>query len=87
MSREPKDYTAEEVAETLSWHPTGFTAATCTCGKTVNVLMGPGWFCSCGEFNPLPWVGPHMLLPFDNPDHGPSAETIREGAKSRGVRV
>lgn len=55
----------------------GWTASSCgACKAKVNVPIGAGFFCSCGEYNWLSWSC-HQI-PYDNPDQGPSLEVIRK---------
>jgi hypothetical protein len=66
----------------LTMHPlfSGFTAATCSCGASANVITTvPGWFCPCGKYNGLPWY--EETVPHANPTFGPSARVIRNGIR------
>jgi len=62
---------------TMFTYPTySFTATCCgSCRKTANVISDAGWFCTCGEYNILPW-GDHQI-PYEHPDLGPSRKKIR----------
>jgi len=53
-----------------------FVGASCgRCKKTANVAHDAGWFCPCGEFNPLSASCHHMM--HAQPDYGPTAEAIQ----------
>lgn len=54
-----------------------FVGAVCGyCGKTANVLApGPGWFCTCGDFNPQNHNGYGAKL-HRHPNVGPGAESV-----------
>lgn len=76
VKREDFDYTESEIVDAIeTWanYP-GFTADKCKCGLTANVLIGPGWFCTCGHYNILPFY--NSQIPHDKPDLGPRRSTI-----------
>jgi hypothetical protein len=78
------DYTEEQIAAMIDdrldyW---GFVGEQCArCRRTANVLAGHTWKCVCGMYNalyPAFEAGPTL---HENPDLGPSAETIRNGTQ------
>lgn len=71
----------------LSWNFQGFTSAVCgSCGKTANAPCGnPGWECTCGHFNILPFSG--AFIPHDNPDLGPTQKVIQGAVKIKAAKA
>jgi hypothetical protein len=66
----------------LTMHPSfsGFTAATCSCGASANVIITVlGWYCPCGRYHKLPWY--NSVIPHANPTYGPSGYVIRNGIR------
>ncbi|KKL11257.1 hypothetical protein LCGC14_2547640 [marine sediment metagenome] len=67
----------------LTWcHWPGFSGEVCgKCNVTVNTFgHGRGWFCpSCDAYNCQSFSC--SFMPWDNPQYGPTLQTIRKGGK------
>ena len=86
LAKEDFDFSVEKIVDAITtWaNFNGFSGESCSkCKKTVNVLgCGPGWFCVCGHYNAQSFS--HNQIPHDNPDLGPTKDTIYEAvAKSK----
>lgn len=77
------DFSPEKITEMASWpFFQGWTAASCgKCHAKVNVPIGAGFFCPCGECNILSWN--YHQFPHSHPDHGPSHDVIVKAIKVR----
>jgi len=53
----------------------GFSGEQCgQCKSKANVLVGPGWFCTCGHYNYMA-LSNHRI-PWEEPDQGPKLAEI-----------
>lgn len=69
-------WTDEQIAD-VARRETGFTAASCSCGKTANVRANDAqWWCPCGKWNTLDWY--ERQIPHEKPDFGPTLARITE---------
>ena len=76
VSKRSFHYSVTDLIQYFQWSVYGFTAAKCgECKTNVNIPGGgPGWFCTCGSYNSLPWSG--FQIPYEIPKLGPTRAKI-----------
>lgn len=72
-------WTDDQLKEAFNNPRTCFCGDTCTvCKGTANVITFGGWFCECGEYNILMFIGNDS--PHETPMYGPNGPQLQRAA-------